>query len=115
MTAPHDIARALAFALGLTDDRMTEIDGLAAEGVLSGGQASEHDAETLEAVKSLPVSFWNYKNDDVRHIGPMAETFQEATGLGDGMTIDFIDAFGVLLAAVRGLASQVEELQHAAA
>ena len=45
----------------------------------------------------------------------MAETFKEATGLGDGMTIDFIDAFGVLLAAVRGLASQVDDLQDAAA
>ena len=45
MTAPHDIARALAFALGLTDNRITEqVDGLSAEGVLTGGQASEHDA-----------------------------------------------------------------------
>ncbi len=45
MTAPHDIARALAFALGLKDDRITEqVDGLTAEGVLTGGQASEHDA-----------------------------------------------------------------------
>ena len=45
----------------------------------------------------------------------MAETFKKATGLGDGMTIDSIDAFGVLLSAVRGLASRVAELQDAAA
>jgi len=69
----------------------------------------------LQALESFPVKYWNYIGDNTRHIGPMAETFKEATGLGDGMTIDFIDAFGVLLAAVRGLASQVDDLQDAAA
>lgn len=74
-----------------------------------------NDADVLRALESLPVKYWNYKGDGTRHIGPMAETFKEATGLGDGMTIDSIDAFGVLLAAVRGLASQVDDLKNAAA
>ena len=74
-----------------------------------------NDADILRALGSLPVKYWNYIGESTRHIGTMAETFKEATGLGDGMTIDFIDAFGVLLAAVRGLASQVDDLQDAAA
>ena len=72
-----------------------------------------NDADILRALESLPVNT-GITLTTTRHIGPMAETFKEATGLGDGMTIDSIDAFGVLLAAVRGLASQVEELQDAA-
>ena len=65
----------------------------------------------LETVEALPVSEWSYENDDdgVRHMGPMAEDFYEAFGLGgDDKHIASLDTAGVALAAVKGLAERLE-------
>ena len=66
----------------------------------------------LERVVSLPLSTWNYKaqDDSIRHIGPMAQDFYAAFGLGVNDTlIDTIDPDGVALAAIQGLHALVEE------
>ncbi|MCC6337840.1 MAG: tail fiber domain-containing protein [Myxococcales bacterium] len=68
--------------------------------------------EVLEAVKSLPVYTWNYKSegDGVRHIGPTAQDFAARFSLGqDDKHIATVDADGVALAAIKGLAQVVEE------
>jgi hypothetical protein len=60
----------------------------------------------LEAVASLPITTWNYKTQDdaVRHMGPMAQDFHAAFGLGvSDRLIDTIDPDGVALAAIQGL------------
>ncbi|MHC4845973.1 MAG: tail fiber domain-containing protein [Planctomycetota bacterium] len=60
----------------------------------------------LDAVAALPITTWNYKaNDDaVRHMGPMAQDFHAAFGLGASETmIETIDPDGVALAAIPGL------------
>ena len=62
--------------------------------------------KALEAVRRLPVSRWKYRGDTTEHVGPMAQDFKEAFGLGDGKTISVIDAIGVLFAAVRELADK---------
>ena len=67
--------------------------------------------EVLTSLASLPISSWNYKSQDasIRHIGPMAQDFNTAFGLGvaDGSGekkfINSIDTDGVALAAIQGL------------
>jgi hypothetical protein len=66
----------------------------------------------LESVVRMPVSTWSYKSEDpsVRHMGPMAQDFQAAFGLGDtDRAYDPIDAHGVAFAAIQGLYEQMRE------
>ena len=66
----------------------------------------------LERVIALPLSSWNYKaqDDAVRHMGPMAQDFHAAFGLGvSDELIDTIDPDGVALAAIQGLHDLVLE------
>jgi len=71
--------------------------------------------EVLEKVAALPLNTWNYKSQDstIRHIGPMAQDFHAAFGVGeDERHITTIDADGVALAAIQGLNKKLEkELQ----
>jgi len=66
--------------------------------------------EILSKVASMPVSSWHYKHDlHRRYIGPMAQDFHAAFGLGsDDKTISTLDSDGVMYAAIQGL---VEELK----
>jgi len=60
----------------------------------------------LDAVAAMPITTWNYKTqgDTVRHMGPMAQDFRAAFGLGvSDKLIDTIDPDGVALAAIQGL------------
>jgi hypothetical protein len=60
----------------------------------------------LERVAELPVTRWNFKTEGpgVQHLGPMAQDFHAAFGLGDGNTaIGTLDADGVALAAIQSL------------
>ena len=69
----------------------------------------------LAAVAALPVDTWRYKPetglDQRSHIGPYAEDFKTAFGVGDGVTISTIDAVGVCLAAIKALSQKVESLE----
>jgi uncharacterized protein YceH (UPF0502 family) len=67
--------------------------------------------EILEKVAALPMSTWNYKSQDrsIRHIGPMAQDFRAAFGVGENeRTISVVDADGVALAAIQGLNQKLE-------
>ncbi len=70
------------------------------------------DAQSvLDKVATLPLSTWNYKSQDaaIRHIGPMAQDFKAAFGVGESDTgITTIDADGVALAAIQGLNEKIE-------
>jgi len=66
----------------------------------------------LENLASLPISTWSYQDEgaDVRHMGPMAQDFYQAFGLGaDNTHIATLDASGVTLAATQELLVMVEE------
>ncbi|MGH8004771.1 MAG: tail fiber domain-containing protein [Limisphaerales bacterium] len=68
--------------------------------------------ELLSKLAALPISTWNYKAQDasIRHIGPMAQDFRAAFGVGeDDRHITTIDADGVALAAIQGLHQIVQE------
>ena len=70
----------------------------------------------LEAVEAMPISTWEYKTESgegagTRHIGPMAEDFHGALPYDLGSSADHINSLnadGVALGAVKGLARKVE-------
>jgi hypothetical protein len=67
--------------------------------------------EVLEKVAALPVESWSYKaQPGEKHIGPVAQDFKAAFGLGsDDTSIATVDEGGVALAAIKGLNEKVEE------
>src|SRR4051794_11065406 len=74
--------------------------------------AAVNSREVLARVATLPITTWNYLSEgpSVRHIGPMAQDFAAAFGVGDDDTrINMVDAMGVALAAIQGLYQLVQE------
>jgi hypothetical protein len=63
------------------------------------------DDAVLDKVAVLPVSEWSYTAErGVRHVGPMAQDFYAAFGVGeDNRDITSIDEDGVALAAIKAL------------
>jgi len=71
-------------------------------------------AAILAKVAALPVSEWSYtaQGTGIRHIGPMAQDFYAAFGVGeDNRHITTIDEEGVALAAIKGLHAENEQLR----
>ena len=74
--------------------------------------AAVNAREVLGRVVSLPIETWNYLSQGpaIRHIGPMAQDFHAAFGVGEDDThINMVDANGVALAAIQGLYELVQE------
>ena len=68
--------------------------------------------QLLAALDAVPMTTWNMKSQDdrIRHIGPMAQDFHAAFGVGAVDThISYSDADGVSLAAVQGLYRLLKE------
>ena len=67
--------------------------------------------EVLAKVVALPISHWNFIGDSsTPHVGPMAQDFHAAFGLGtDDRHIATVDADGVALAAIQGLNEKLSE------
>ena len=68
----------------------------------------------LAKISAMPIREWNYKSQDaaIRHVGPTAQDFHAAFGLGeDPLRISTIDADGIALAAVKALALENQELR----
>jgi len=68
--------------------------------------------EVLERVAKLPLSTWSYRSgtEPARHLGPVAQDFHAAFGLGaDDKHIAALDSSGVALAAIQGLNQKLEE------
>ena len=71
--------------------------------------------DVLTKIAAMPVREWNYKAQgaSVRHMGPTAQDFMAAFGLGeDPLGINSIDADGVALAAVKALEGRTRELNE---
>jgi len=65
----------------------------------------------LAKLATLPIETWSYRADDpsIRHMGPMAQHFYAAFGLGvDEAHLAPLDVKGVALASVKALLSRVE-------
>ena len=69
------------------------------------------DRAVLETLATIPVSTWAYNADPkTRHMGPMAQDFHGAFGLGNSdKSYDPIDAHGVAFASIQGLYEIVQE------
>lgn len=68
--------------------------------------ANIDDGSILDRVASLPITEWSYLTEPghVRHVGPMAQDFYAAFGVGaDNRHITSIDEDGVALAAIKAL------------
>ena len=66
----------------------------------------------LTKLAQIPISRWSYRSrgPSVEHIGPMAQDFYSAFGVGeDNRYISTIDPDGVALAAIQGLYAMVQE------
>lgn len=69
------------------------------------------DAQSvLDRVAALPITRWNFIQDPgTAHIGPMAQDFRAAFGVGeDDKHIAVVDEGGVALAAIQGLNEKVD-------
>ena len=72
---------------------------------------SKRDIEAIDhrsvvtKVMDLPITEWSYKDaPDSRHVGPMAQDFYKAFGLGTtDKGITSIDTGGIALAAIQGI------------
>jgi len=66
--------------------------------------------DVLAKVANLPITTWNYKSErGLRHLGPVAQDFHAAFGLGiDEKHIATVDEEGVALAAIQGLNQKLE-------
>ena len=68
----------------------------------------------MAKLSALPVATWRYRWEpvSVRHLGPMAQDWHAAFGLGKGdTTIPIVDAHGVLLVAIQALRRELGELR----
>ena len=74
------------------------------------------DGEDLLArFRQVPVNTWSYIGEPggVRHLGPFAEDFRAAFGLGiDSQSIGLLDIAGVNFAAVKALEARTAQLQQ---
>lgn len=70
--------------------------------------------ELLERLMRVPIQAFYYKDGDgQRYIGPIAQDFHAAFGLGDDdKTIRMSDLDGVALASIQALARRVQHLEH---
>lgn len=70
--------------------------------------------DVLVRLRAMPVRTWSYRVDDaaIRHMGPTAQDFHAAFGLGnDDVTIAPIDEGGVAMAGVKALDSRTAAQQ----
>jgi hypothetical protein len=80
--------------------------------------ASVAGEDVLARLRGMPIATWSYRAEDdmIRHLGPTAQNFRAAFGLGaNETTIATVDADGVALAAAQALerrtAAQAQEIR----
>jgi hypothetical protein len=71
--------------------------------------------EVLLLIDGLPVYYWNYKSqsDSIVHLGPMAQDYFAAFGLGESdTTITTTDLDGVVMAGIKALNSRLNTIDQ---
>lgn len=68
----------------------------------------------LEKLEALPITQWQYKDaPGVNHVGPMAQDFHAAFGLGKSATgISTLDTAGIALAGIKALIERNDRLEQ---
>ena len=70
--------------------------------------------DVLARLRAVPVTSWNYITQDqsIRHMGPVAQEFRAAFGLGESeLLINTVDIDGVNMAAVKAVADRTDALR----
>jgi len=67
--------------------------------------------QILENLGDIRIERWKYIGDNREHIGPYAQEFQKAFGVGTGVDINMIDAIGVLMASNQALLERIKALE----
>jgi hypothetical protein len=71
--------------------------------------------DVLARLRGVPVTSWNYLSQDrsIRHMGPMAQDFYAAFGLGESaLMINSLDIDGVNMAAIQALTERTDALRE---
>ena len=91
-------------------ERVEGLEGREGDAAGVEGKDVAVDPRTILAgVLTLPIERWSYQGETARHLGPMAQDFAAAFGLGqDDRHIFPLDAAGVALAALQGLHALVQ-------
>jgi hypothetical protein len=106
------------YVFDLQPDGDLEIAGnLTANGILYASDRNRKEnfaavdpRQMLEKLMRVPITEWNFKQDETRHIGPMAQDFHAAFGVGrDDRHLDSTDTTGVTMAAIQGLYQQLQK------
>lgn len=102
-------------AIAVTHDGNVRIAGTLASGSsrsIKKNIVPVTNERVLQGVRALPIAEWQYKNDAAKHVGPMAEDFYQAFGLGtDDKHIAPADLAGVALASTKALTQTVDTLR----
>lgn len=114
MTSQLDVggANTINLAMFLEPDGDMTIDGTLTENSDKNAKMAiepVNPAEVLEKLSTLEVARWTYKDDTsgARHMGPMAQDFYAAFGLGTTETgISTLDTSGVAIAAIQALQAE---------
>lgn len=117
-TAPHLVRHGTV--ADLTQKAHTGPDGVKSRGVTSDRDqkralAPVDVAAVLRSLGALDIQTWNYNDEPehVRHMGPTAQDFADAFGLGaNDREIKVVDGIGVALAAIQALAAEVVDLRE---
>ena len=91
---------------------LSTLPGVVSDQNLKTDFTSVQPEEILTQLAALPIAGWRYTNEitGVRHVGPMAQDFKAAFGLGgDDKFIPFVDEEGVALAAIQGLNQKLNQ------
>ncbi len=105
---------------GAPEFKLTNSGNLTIHGTLTelSSRAAKHritslnPEQILSRVLTLPIKEWSYKDSQasIRHVGPMAEDFHRAFGLGgNAIGIATLDTSGVALAAIQGLKAKQDK------
>jgi len=72
-----------------------------------------NDESVLSKIATLPVRTWRYKSEaGVRHVGPMAQDFYAAFGVGeDDRHLNSIDEDGIAFSAIKALHRENAQLR----
>jgi hypothetical protein len=71
--------------------------------------------DVLTKLAAMPIQTWSYKaqGDRIRHVGPTAQDFSAAFGLGeDPLRIGTLDADGIALRAIQALEARTQSLMR---
>jgi len=76
---------------------------------------TEDGESVLEKIALMPIPSWTYKAQDtsIRHLGPMAQDFYAAFGLGQSdLTITTSDISGINMLAIQALETRTRDLDE---